>query len=89
MRAGASIETDRIGLSNAWGYFRERLRQQRGERKRAQQQSLVPMLEELLLEVKEGFDAVEVRASVKFGRVSVVVERRSGDVIEVVAKERG
>ena len=87
------IETDRVALFEAWGFFRARLRQQRGERKRGVQQSLAPMLEEILLEVKEGFETegfetvAELRASVKFGRVSVIVRRTNGQEFEIVGKE--
>lgn len=83
------IETDRVALFEAWGFFRSRLRQQRGSRKQSVQQSLVPMLEELLLELKEGFEAREIRATVKFGGVSVLARRENGDEIEIMGKENG
>lgn len=81
-RGGPNIESDRVRLFEVWGYFRERIRQQRGGRQGVQR-SLVPMLSELLDEVKEGFEAREIRCKVRFGRLSIVVTKMDGEEVEL------
>ncbi len=78
MKDSGRIEQDRVALFEAWGFFRARLRQQRGGRLRAVQQSLLPMLTEILLEVKEGFASSVLEAVVSFGRVTVRVKKMGG-----------
>lgn len=99
---GRTIEMDRVALFEAWGFFRERLRQQRGGRLRGVQQSLLPMLTELLpprrlgrtpgapgLEVTAGFLTSELSASVKFGRATVSVGAKGGEQLQIAGKENG
>lgn len=86
---GRTIEMDRVALFEAWGFFRERLRQQRGGRLRGVQQSLLPMLTEILLEVTAGFLTSELSASVRFGRATVRVRAKDGGDLQIAGKENG
>lgn len=81
------IEQDRVRLFEAWEFFRGRLRQQRGERKRGVQQSLLPMLEQMLLEVKEGFQCEELWANVNFGRVEIHVRLANGQEYDLAERK--
>jgi len=70
---GSSIEVDRTRLFNEWGFFRGRIRQQRSEGKRSVQRALLPMLSELLEELREGFACSGLTVEHRFGRTSVTM----------------
>lgn len=90
-----SIESDRVELFNAWAAFRSRIGKLRSKGHRVSvRQSLLPMLTEMLEEVNEGFrspdhfEQPELRAEVRFGRVSVRVSKGAEEEYELVGAGR-
>lgn len=88
MSKNRRIGVDRVALFAAWEFFRARIRQQRLGGKTAVQRSLLPMLTELLSEVKDGFECEELWATVERGRVRVHVRKANGQQLELTSEEK-
>lgn len=82
MTGGASIENDRVGLYNAWKFFRARLSRQQGSHRKGLRQSLLPLLVEVAEEVLLGFESKGLHAHVQdSGKLGLWIRRKdAGDV---------